>query len=195
MRTLFVLLPCLLSFGCSAALAKGDGRAFGDDLGRFHVTAHMDSSTCGPQAMDAPDKWEFDVVLSKKAPSIYWNTGADAIEGTLANDGKTFAFTSESVVNVAASANTASPAADPGGLSGLDPATPSQRGGCTVVRDDDSAGALDDADAATAFDGTLEYRFAPQGSSDCSDLLTQGGFATLPCSMKYDMAAAWVSAR
>ena len=186
MHVLAVVASCLLSCGCSGALANGDGRAFGDDLGRFHVTAHMDSSTCGPQAMNAPEKWEFDVVLSKKAPSIYWNTGPNAIEGTLANDGKTFAFTSETVVNVAPkpSSTTADPAS-----AGARATT------CAVVRNDESSGALDDADSATAFDGTLDYRFAPQGVSDCSDLLVEGGFATLPCNMTYRMAAQWVSAR
>jgi hypothetical protein len=89
-------------------------------------------------------------------------------------------------VNVGPAAGTALPTAAGQG---------SSRNGCAVVRNDDSSGALDDATSATAFDGTLGYRFAPQGSSDCSDLLLEGGFATLPCSMSYRMSGAWVSAR
>src|SRR5262245_43615474 len=83
---------------CSGVFAKDDGRALGDDLGRFHVKADLDSSTCGPQAMDTPENWEFDVVLSQDAPTLYWNTGADAVEGQLAADGRTFAFRSQVVV-------------------------------------------------------------------------------------------------
>jgi hypothetical protein len=180
MRVLAAMASGWLVFGCSGALAKGDGRAFGDDLGRFHVTATMDSSTCGPKAMDAPEKWDFDVVLSEKAPMIYWNTGADAVDGTLARDGRTFVFTSESVVNVDAPET-------PNGASTASP--------CTVIRDDDSSGTLDAAESATAFTGTLGYRFASQGSSDCSALFATGGFAALPCSMTYRMSGTWVSTR
>jgi hypothetical protein len=183
MRVLASAAGCTVLLGCSGVLADGDGRAFGDDMGRFHVMATMDTSTCGPQAMDAPEKWEFDVVLSKKAPIIYWNTGPDAVEGKLGDDGKTFAFTSEVVVNVDANAS----------ATGKESASAGST--CTVVRSDDSSGTLDAADSATAFTGKLEYRFAPEGSSDCSDLLASGGFAMLPCSMTYRMTAAWVSAR
>jgi hypothetical protein len=183
MRVLAAVASGWLLCGCSGALAKGDGRAFGDDLGRFHVTAMIDSSTCGPKAMDAPEKWDFDVVLSKQAPSIYWNTGADAVEGTLAADGKTFAFTAETVVNV----DSGNAAQNPGSAS-----APSS---CTVVRNDDSSGELDAAESAKAFTGTLGYRFASQGTSDCSALFATGGFAALPCSMTYRMSGIWVSAR
>jgi hypothetical protein len=175
MRSLLALSVAALSTACSGALAQGDGRAFGDDLGRFHVAATLEASTCGPNAIDAPARWEFDVFLSHLASHLYWNTGADAVEGDLAEDGKRFTMTSETVVN-----------------------TSSQAGGdatCTIVRSDRSAGELDDATRARQFDGTLDYRFTPQGKSDCADLLLSGTFATLPCSMKYRMKASWVSAR
>jgi hypothetical protein len=168
--------------------AKDDGRAFGDDLGRFDVTAHLDSSTCGPGAMDAPTDWSFQVVLSQKAPTIYWNTGPDAVEGDLAADGKAFTFSSETVVNVDASGNpTTGQAADPD--------TQAARAVCTVIRTDSAEGALDDEKAPSAFAGKLGYAFSPQGQSDCTGLLATGGFATLPCTMTYTMTGARISDR
>lgn len=174
MRWACGLASALLLLGCSGALADGDGRAFGDDLGRFHVKANLAKSTCGPHAMDTPPRWEFDVFLSRMAPALYWNTGPDAVEGSLESDGKTFAFSSETVVNAASGAA--------GSV-------------CTIVRDDVSAGALDSARTARAFTGTLKYDFTPQGSGDCSALLLAGAFAALPCAMTYRMAGAWISAR
>lgn len=157
--------------GCSGAFAKGDGQAFGDDLGRFHVLARLDSSTCGPAALDTPEKWEFDVILSRSEPHIYWNTGADAVQGDL--DGTRFSFESETVANGGG---------DGGGV-------------CTIVRRDSASGELDDAKAAKAFQGSLSYRFAAAGRADCSEAMLEGGFATLPCSLAYRMSGAWVSAR
>lgn len=175
MRSLLTLAVAALSTGCSGALAQGDGRAFGDDLGRFHVAATMETSTCGPNAIDAPASWEFDVFLSHLAPHLYWNTGADAVEGDLAADGRSFTMTSETVVNTASQTSGAST--------------------CTIVRDDSAAGELDDASRARSFEGTLDYRFTPQGKSDCAEILLSGTFAALPCSLKYRMKASWVSAR
>src|SRR5438552_210445 len=85
------------SLACSGALAKGDGRAFGDDMGRFHVTARLETSTCGPGAIGAPDIWQLDVILSRERSHLYWNTGADAVEGALYTDGRHFDLTSETV--------------------------------------------------------------------------------------------------
>ena len=135
----------------------------------------MSSSTCGPGAVDAPGQWEFDVVLSHLSDHLYWNTGADAVEGTLAADGKTFTMTSETVVNVGGAAATAAT--------------------CAVVREDNASGELDDPKQPRHFTGTLEYAFAAQGRSDCSSLLLEGGFATLPCRMAYQLSATWASAR
>ena len=157
-------------------------------MGRFHVKAELGTTTCGSEAIEAPANWEFDVILSKMPPSVYWNTGADAVEGTLSNDGKTFSFQSETVVNVgdgpgATVANS--------GVASSDSADQV----CTVTRSDDSSGTFDSADSATSFSGTLGYHFAQEGGSACPAMLAADGFTALPCSMTYRMAAAWVSAR
>jgi hypothetical protein len=168
------LLPFVLG-ACSDVFAKDDGRAFGDDLGRFRVGAKLKSSTCGSQALDTPEDWQFEVVMSHDGDLIYWNTNDSAVEGKLAADGKTFSFTSETSVNVDANAKVPL---------------------CTIVRGDDASGTFDKAaDSARSFTGSLEYRFTPASGSDCSDLVASAGFEDLPCSMTYRMAATWVSER
>jgi hypothetical protein len=154
-------------------MAKDDGRAFGDDLGRFHVAAALDSSTCGVAALGAPEDWEFEVVLSRDASRLYWNTNSTAIEGTVDTKGH-FSFVAENVVNT-------------GGQNAKQL--------CTIVRKDTANGTFDDPETARTFDGSLEYSFAPQGTADCSEVMVENGLATLPCSMSYRLDAAWVSSR
>jgi hypothetical protein len=154
--------------------AKDDGRAFGDDLGRFAVGARLKSTTCGAQALDTPADWNFDVVLSRDYDLLYWNTGKDAVEGTIEADGRTFSFSSETVVDFDMSGN---PRA------------------CSVVRTDSASGTFDDGKKMRSFEGSLSYSFAPKAGTDCSDLIAGASFDELPCSMSYRMAAAWVSER
>lgn len=154
-------------------MAKDDGRAFGDDLGRFHTAAVLDSSTCGVNALGAPEDWEFEVVLSRDDSRLYWNTNATAIEGTVDAKGH-FSFVAENVVNAG---------------------NQSAKQTCTIVRKDTANGTFDDPETARAFDGSLEYSFAPQGTADCSEVMAENGLATLPCSMSYRLQAAWVSSR
>lgn len=156
--------------------AKDDGRAFGDDIGRFRVAATLDSSSCGANALGAPENWQFDVVLSRDEPRLFWNTNASAVEGTVDARGH-FAFESQSVVNAGGGAQR-----DAGA-------------GCAIVRKDVAAGTLDDPSAARAFEGSLEYSFSPQGTADCSAAMLENGILTLPCSMSYRMKAEWVSER
>ena len=155
-------------------MAKDDGRAFGDDLGRFRTAAVLDSSTCGVGALGAPENWEFDVVLSRDVSRLYWNTNATAIEGTVDAKGR-FSFVAENVVNAGSAQNA--------------------KATCTIVRKDTANGTFDDPQTARAFDGSLEYAFAPQGTADCSEVMAESGLLTLPCSMSYRLDAAWVSSR
>jgi hypothetical protein len=170
----FSSLLGLLGAGCMDMLAKDDGQAFGDDLGRFAVGARLKSSTCGVQALETPESWDFEVVLSRDGDLVYWNTGDDAVEGSLDADGKTFSFSSETVVQVDSSSH---PRA------------------CSVVRRDSASGTFDDAEDVRAFDGSLSYRFTPKAGTDCTDLVASASFDELPCVMNYRMAAAWVSNR
>lgn len=173
LRPLLVGLVSLASAACSGVFAKDNGRAPGDDLGRFRVAATLDSSTCGAAALGAPDKWQFDVVLSRDAPSLYWNTAQNAISGSVDAEGR-FSFQSETVVNAS---------------------TKDAGSACAIVRKDTASGTFDNPNDAKAFGGTLEYAFSPQGTADCSEAMLEDGFATLPCTMTYRMQAAWVADR
>lgn len=167
-------IAALACSSCSGALAKDDGRAFGDDLGRFRIAAVLDASTCGPNALGAPDNWDFDVVLSRDRSRLFWNTNANAIEGSIDSKGR-FSFLSQNVI----AAGTAR--------------TPENT--CTIVRKDAASGTFDDPDTARSFDGSLEYSFSPQGTADCSDAMLENGLVALPCSVSYRISAEWVSAR
>jgi hypothetical protein len=168
------VISCLLATSCNQMFAKDDGRAFGDDLGRFAVGARLKTSTCGARALDTPADWDFEVILSRDVDLLYWNTGEDAVEGTIAADGRTFSFSSEATFDVDASG---SPRA------------------CSIVRTDSAAGTFDDAKSVRAFEGSLSYHYAPKAGTDCSDLVADASFDELPCSMSYRMDAAWVSER
>jgi hypothetical protein len=161
--------------GCSGVLAKGDGRAIGDDLGRFQIDATLGKSTCGPEALGAPADFRLNVFFSVAPPRVYWNSGADSVEGDLGPDGTHFSFESETVVAVPGAKTAATT--------------------CTMVRTDTSSGDFDDAKSARSLEGSLEYRFATQGLSDCSAAMAVQGFSMLPCTMSYRMNGAWVSAR
>src|SRR5262249_17902856 len=97
-RTLAALLGSVACLSCSGVFAKDDGRALGDDLGRFHISAVLDASTCGANALGAPENWQFDVVLSRDASRLFWNTNALAIEGKVDGAGR-FSFETENVIN------------------------------------------------------------------------------------------------
>jgi len=168
------VVSCLLAVSCNDMFAKDDGHAFGDDLGRFTVGARLKSTTCGAQALDTPAEWNFDVVLSRDDDLLYWNTGKDAVEGALESDGRSFSFSSETVVDLDTTGNVRN---------------------CIMVRSDSMSGAFEDAKAMRTFEGSLTYRFQAKAGSDCTDLVAAGAFEELPCSLTYRMAAGWVSER
>jgi hypothetical protein len=176
MRCAVVFLPFLTLVGCSGMMADRDGRALGEDLGAFDVSADLEESSCGPGALGSQEKWNFDIRLSREAAEIFWNSGGgDAVVGTLAADGVTFSFASEKRVEV----------------------IPQGRGaaGCAVLRRDQASGVLDETDAEVrGFSGRLTYEFESDAEADCAALVgVEAGFEELPCSMSYDLSAVRVS--
>jgi hypothetical protein len=169
MRGLLVTL--LLTAGCSSVLGDHDRNVFGDDLGRFSVTAKLAESTCGAQALGTPDEWSFQVQMSRESDAIYWNQGADAVAGDIAADGVSFLI--ESVTEV------------PVELGQGQPAT------CVMDRQDSARGELDDPGLdVRGFSGTLTYRFVEAPGTGCSDLVgVEGGFEELPCRIQFKMGA------
>jgi hypothetical protein len=160
----------LLGLGC-ADMRGHDGRVPGEPLGTFHVTAALDASSCGPGALGSTPSWEFDVKLSRDGSRLFWLNGAAPVAGHLEPDGRSFGFETTVTVEV----DTAR----------------ADRPGCVVERVDRAAGTLDASGGEViGFDGTLEYAYSAASDSDCSPLVgVTGGFAALPCSLGYAMAA------
>jgi hypothetical protein len=159
---------CLLATAGCSALAEGDGRTPGDDLGRFRVAASLERSNCGPGALGAPDEWSFDIQLARDDAYVYWNQGGAAVEGTI--DGEAFEIASDTVVEVAEATE--------------------ESLGCTMLRHDRASGVLDGPDLdVRSFTGSLQYSFEAAGGN-CTGLVgVEGGFATLPCGIDYRLFA------
>lgn len=143
----------------------------GDFIGLFSVDAHQSANTCGNGALDSPMDWNFDVRLSREIGIIYWNNGAEYVQGELESDKHSFTFDAQVVVDM------------------RDQNSPAWLPPCSVTRHDRSNGRLAEDDAT--FTGTLTYDFAPTTDSDCSDLVTSTPqvFAVLPCAMTYMLDA------
>jgi hypothetical protein len=165
-----------VTVGASGCTGK-DPYAPGTALGTFRVDAALTSSTCG----DAPNPWSFEVRLAHEGPTVFWIQGGAPIEGKLDEATKSVKLASRSEQTVRAADAKAKLEA------------------CVLAREDaldvqlaDAAGAtLGDASAATAFKGTLTYRFAPLQGADCSDQVAEagGGYAALPCAVTYAVTA------
>jgi len=162
----------LVLLACAAGCGEGgkDPKVPGDALGTFRVHAALESSSCGPGALGSTDVWEFDVQLSRRGSDLYWLNGAEAIPGSIAPDGVSFAFESRVAVEV----------------------EPRRAGriGCTIYRNDQASGLLSAAGTdVTSFSGRLRFGYSPEPSSDCGVAIgVEGGFATLPCEMAYDLS-------
>jgi hypothetical protein len=161
----------LLSLAASGCGNGNDPKVPGEPLGRFHVSAQIEESTCGPGALGSTDVWEFDVQLSRRDADLYWLNGEEAIPGRLASDGVSFAFDTRVAIQVA-----------PPGKGGA---------GCTMFRSDQASGTLEPAGSeVVGFSGRMRFAYAQQPSSDCTPLVgVEGGFATLPCDMAYRLDA------
>lgn len=146
----------------------------GQNVGTFHVDAALTSTSCGA----TPNPWQFDVRLNHDGPTLYWIQGGAPI-GAKVDDSAHVQLTSNVVQEVRAA----------------DPKT--KLAACSIQRTDLVALSLATTDAkpasdpslAASFAGTLVYTFAPTQDSDCTDQVadTGGGFAALPCEVRYDL--------
>ena len=169
-------LACLLLLsscvGCQQMMADRDGRAVGDDLGFFDVSAELAENTCGDGAMGAEPEWDFTVQLRKDPPYLYWVNGAELIQGRLEPDGS-FDVVSEGLHDLTGE--------------------PGITQECMIVRTDRAAGLLEEhsdegSDAVSSFEGSLSYSYVPTVESDCAALASlEGGFEQLPCAIRYHM--------
>lgn len=176
-RTTMSIVTAAIAMLAAVGCTGKDPYAPGTALGTFRVDAALTSTTCG----DAPNPWSFDVRLSHEGATVFWLTGGAPIEGKL--------DASTKVAKLAARTEQTVRAAD----------AKAKLAACVLAREDqldvqltDASGApLSDASTATAFKGTLTYRFAPVTGADCADQLaeTGGGYAALPCAVTYTLAA------
>jgi hypothetical protein len=162
-----------LVVGCVDAFGDRDAHQPGDPLGTFHLTAKQKTNDCGDGALGAPPLWEFDVKLAWKDDSLYWNSGGDAISGTLSADRKTFEIDAEVVMNMRTASEKGKPP-------------------CSIDRQDKATGTLAlEGDGVKSASGSLSYAFTPTEGSSCADLVTAENpvIAGLPCAMAYSFDA------
>lgn len=153
-------------------LGDENPREPGEVLGFFSVEGTLADDSCGAESLSAPEKWSFDVKLSRDGSTLYWLNGREAIVGDI-DAADRFGFETQVDVTVAA-----------------------KRGafkGCVMQRRDTAAGAL--RDGLSSFTGKLTYAYAEKSGSDCSEFETgaDGMPAALPCELSYALEGARVS--
>jgi hypothetical protein len=152
------------SVGCSAR--PGEGRSLGSDLGTFSVDAEREANSCGPNALDNPSQFAFDVELVRADTELFW----DGSGGRL---GAGLDFELSAAVRTELRA-----------ARGVD-------GGCSIVREDGIAGVLaaDDSGAITSFAGEMAFAFAATPESTCTlEELEAADLPQLPCRMSYALS-------
>jgi hypothetical protein len=166
---------CAILLLCTGCIGHGqDAHEPGDRLGTFHATGTLTSDSCQATALLGDTaNWAFDVKLSREANTLYWLNGEEAIPGNIASDGITFDF--ESGVEVPLQA-----------AQGAQP-------GCTMTRSDTANGVLASSSTTDvpSFTVNMGFTYAAEAGSQCSGWVgVQGGFAALPCTVRYSLTAA-----
>ena len=189
MRKSLPLLLALCSFsslvcldGCAQLMGDKDNEP-GDPVGVYTLNAVVDvgSSSCPEVVAAAPNPWTFQVTLRRDGTTGYWLSGADPLQGTIADTGA-ITFT----------ATIPTPVHDVEKAKGV--------GACTIDRTDQFSGSFagdPSTDAGKAsFSGTLVYMYAVESGSDCSDVVGQPSeddptplFSVIPCTVKFNVTA------
>ena len=164
-----LLWASVLSAGC---LGRGqDAHEPGDRLGTYHATGKLVSDSCQAEVLGVSNDWQFDVKLSRESHTLYWLNGAEAIPGTIANDGVSFGF--QSGVEV--------PLQAPRGV----------QPGCVIQRTDDASGELSSSSTSDVprFSAEISFSYAVKSGSECGGFVgVEGGFADLPCKVSYSLS-------
>jgi hypothetical protein len=141
-----------------------DPKAPGEVLGFFSVDGTLQDDSCGAESLNAPEKWSFDLKLSRDGTTLYWLNGREGIVGDIDSKG---AFSFETHIdNKLAERHGAAK-------------------GCTIVRRDLASGSL----AESTLRGKLTYAYSATSDSDCSEFTTgvAGMPLALPCSLSYSL--------
>ncbi|HEX3776618.1 MAG TPA: hypothetical protein VHV51_19230 [Polyangiaceae bacterium] len=164
---------CAILFLCAGCVGHGqDAHEPGDRLGTFHATGPLSGDTCQASALlGETSSWAFDVQLSRDGSTLYWLNGEEAIPGTIAPDGTSFDFESGVEVTLQAAQGA--------------------RPGCIIARSDAASGVLGSSTTDVAsFTVNMSFAYSAEAGSACSSFVgVEGGFATLPCSVSYDLTA------
>jgi len=159
---LCVALVALFSFCALDCEGKASDEPPGTSLGTFHATALLTSSNCGA-GVDAPEKHEFDFVLSQDDIAIYWTQSGTTLVGGLDDDQASWTYQA------------------PRQTDGL----------CTIDQQEIFDAKLDDVAEPTAVKGTIRQDVTPASGTTCSNLTTAAGgsFDNLPCAVGYVFSA------
>lgn len=169
MRRGVVCAVLLLCVGC---VGHGqDAYEPGDRLGTFHATGNLTNDTCQAPVLGVTSQWQFDVKLSREANTIYWLNGEEAIPGTIASDGTSFAFQSGVDVTLQAAQGA--------------------QAGCVILRSDTASGVLSSSSTdVSSFAIGMSFGYSIETGSECAGWVgVQGGFAALPCMVSYNLTA------
>lgn len=175
-RWLLWTVTCLTCGGCvdpsQQALDDQDPHQPGDALGSYAITGKLGDDSCGAASLNAPERWTFDVKLSRQGSTLYWLNGREAIVGDIDKSDR-FSFASHVDVALRAAKGAAK--------------------GCTLVRRDSASGRL--TDDAAALSAELVYAYDATAESECSDFAvgTDGLPLTLPCKLSYSLSGDRVS--
>jgi hypothetical protein len=172
-RALRILFGCsLASLGCMEVgeTEQQDPKAPGEVLGFFAIDGKLSEDSCGAESLSAPEKWSFEVKLSRDGSTLYWLNGREAIVGDIDKSG---GFSFETHIDL--------PLAERHGAAK----------GCTIVRRDSASGSLGDS----ALSAKLTYQYAATSDSDCSEFTTgtAGMPEALPCKLSYALKGARIA--
>lgn len=161
-----IALVALVALEVAACTGDRDLREPGEKLGTFAVEGKLVSTTCGK----ADTAFRYDVRLSREGDTLYWVQGSQPISGAIDKDAQV-RFVARAVSKVvAADEVTGSP-------------------GCTMERVDTLSAKLV-GEPLRSFAGAVVYRFDVVSGDCVTELASQGGdYATLPCTMTYEVAA------
>jgi hypothetical protein len=154
-----------LSLGCSGP--PGAGRSLGEDLGTFAIEGTLGANDCGPGALGSPPELAYDIELARADAELFWD---GRIGGRIGADLQFEVSASTSVV-LRAPRN-----AD---------------AGCTIVRDDHIAGALepDTSGEVIALRAELRFAFSVRAGSTCTAAEQDGAdLPSLPCRVSYALS-------
>ena len=161
-----LLLPLLVAASLAACSGTRDVREPGEKLGTFIVNGKLVATTCGK----ADPTFRYEVRLSREGDKLYWAQGSTLVVGSI--DGA-------SVRMEATTSTQVTPKDERSGFPG-----------CTMVRRDTLAAELE-GDPVQRLTGAIVYAF-DVGQGDCAgELAAVGGdYATLPCTMTYEVDGA-----